>query len=160
MVKKLFLLLQKVGRSLAVPVLFIGALAGVLTLINDPSNPINWILSVLYILLLIMQITFRIHQPKAWGMVYDLATNAALPLTTLQLIDPEFGKIVKSRLSDYEGRFSFLPEPGKYVIKANKKGYKQADVIESDKAHKPISGELIIEKSGQKIDGDIGMRQE
>ncbi len=155
--KKLWLSFQKVSQHLAVPVLFIGAGAGIVVLVNDPSNPLNWILSILYILMLVMQISFRIHPQKAWGMVYDIATNAALPLTTLQLIDPEFGKVVKSRLSDYEGRFSFLPEPGKYVIKANKEGYMQADVIEAKKGRNPLTGEVQIQKEGQTIDGDIAM---
>jgi hypothetical protein len=158
--KKLWLSLQKVGHYLAVPVLVLGAVASVLTVSAVPHNPINWILAAFYVLMLILQLTFRKHPEKAWGMVYDLATNAPVPLTTLQLIDPEFGKVVKSRLSDYQGRFSFLPEPGKYIIKANKEGYEQTEVIESPREDRePITGEVEIEKKDQRISGDVPMRQ-
>ena len=109
--------------------------------------------------MLILQLRLRPKIQKAWGVVYDVATNAVLPLATIQLIDPEFGKIVKSRLSDYQGRFNFMPEPGKYVVKANKEGYEQTDVIESPrKDRKPISGEVNIEKPEQAITGDIPMK--
>ena len=98
---------------------------------------------------------------KAWGVVYDIATNAVLPLTTIQLIEPQSSKVVTSRLSDYQGRFAFLPEPGKYVIKATKTGYQQvAEVVEAPQTDRqPLRGELTIEKPDQRISGDIAMRQ-
>jgi hypothetical protein len=109
--------------------------------------------------MLTLHLNLREHVVKAWGIVYDIASGAALPLVNLQLIDPEFGKVVKSRLSDYEGRFAFLPEPGKYVIKASKDGYNQAEVVEGEGDLKPIHGEISIQKEGQQIDGDIAMSQ-
>jgi hypothetical protein len=155
--KKAWLTLQKAGSHLAVPMLFIGAVGGVLVLFNDPTSPLNWILAILYVFMLVLQLNLREHIAKAWGIVYDVASGASLPLVTLQLIDPEFGKVVKSRLSDYEGRFAFLPEPGKYVIKANKEGYNQSEIIEGAGDLKPIHGEIQISKEGQQIDGDIAM---
>lgn len=156
--KKLVLGLQKLGSHLALPLMFIGALSSALLLINNSFAPENWILLFLYIGMFLLQLNLRQHPEKAWGIVYDLATGASLPLVNLQLIDPEFGKVVKSRLSDYEGRFAFLPEPGNYIIKASKEGYSQPEVVESSGELNPIQGELQIKKEGDSIAGDIAMK--
>src|SRR5690606_894160 len=111
-----------VGSYLAVPILIIGSVASVLVVIAIPQNPINWVLAGLYIIMLAAQLKLHTHVQKAWGVVYDIASNAVLPLATIQLIDPQYGKVVTSRLTDYQGRYSFLPEPGRYVIKASKPG--------------------------------------
>ncbi len=156
--KKLWLSLQKAGNFLALPLLFAGSLVSVVVVAAVPENPINWILSVAYVLMFLLQLKLRQKPQKAWGIVYDIATNAPLPLVNLQLIDPAFGKVVASRLSDYQGRFRFTPEPGKYVVRAEKDGYAQAEVVEGAKNHRMISGELVIEKENQTISGDIPMR--
>ena len=109
-VKKVWLAIQKVGNYLAVPVLLVGSIASVVTVAAVPDKGVNWLLASMYVVLLIAQLRLRPKIMKAWGVVYDIATNAVLPLTTIQLIDPQYGKVVTSRLSDYEGRFSFLPE--------------------------------------------------
>src|SRR5690606_12075667 len=137
---------------------FVGALVSVVVVAAVPENPMNWILSVAYVLMFLLQLKLRQKPQKAWGIVYDIATNAPLPLVNLQLIDPAFGKVVASRLSDYQGRFRFAPEPGKYVVRAEKDGYAQAEVVEGAKNHRMISGELVIEKENQTISGDIPMR--
>jgi uncharacterized repeat protein (TIGR01451 family) len=159
--KKLWMAIQTAGTFLAGPVLLIGSLSTFLLIINQPENYFNWILAGIYVVMLVLQLTFRTHPEKAWGVVYDLASSTPLPLTTIQLIDPEYGKVVKSRLTDYQGRFAFLPEPGEYLVKAQKQGYQQAEVIESPgKDFAPMSGKVSIKKEGQRIDGDIAMRQE
>lgn len=158
--KKLWLALQKAGHFLVVPTLFIGALAALAAVMAVPESTENWIIAGVYILLLILQLQLRTKLERAWGVVYDLATSAVLPLTTIQLVDPQYGKVVTSRLTDYEGRFAFLPSPGSYILKANKPGYEQAEVVESgDTKHQPITGKVSVEKQGQRIDGDIPMRQ-
>ncbi len=147
--KKFWMMLQKIGHYLALPVLLVGSIASVMTLVAIPESLVNWLLAGMYIFLLILQLNLRPKVEKAWGVVYDLTTSAVLPLTTIQLIDPEYGKVVNSRLTDYEGRFAFLPQPGKYLVKASKPGYQQ-----------PGTNEAIIQKEGQRIDGDIAMKQE
>src|SRR5690606_16288793 len=157
--KKLWLSFQKAGHFLALPLLFVGSFASVVVVAAVPENPINWILSVAYVLLFLLQLKLRQKPEKAWGIVYDIATNAPLPLVNLQLIDPAFGKVVASRLSDYQGRFRFAPEPGKYILKAEKEGYAQAEIVEGSAGHEPIESEVIIEKEGQQIKGDLALRR-
>lgn len=158
--KKVWIVFQNAGTHLAIPVLLVGSLISVITLWYFKEDPIHWVLTVVYIIMLVLHLAFRDHGQKSWGIVYDIATGASLPLVNLQLIDPEFGKVVKSRLSDYEGRFAFLPEPGNYVIKANKPGYSQPEVVESTGDLNPIQGEVEIKKEGDTIAGDIAMKSE
>src|SRR5690606_13164130 len=142
--KKLWLSLQKAGQFLALPLLFVGSLASVMVVAAVPENPINWVLAAAYILLFMLQLTLRHKPEKAWGTVYDIATNAPLPLVNLQLIDPAFGKVVASRLSDYQGRFRFAPEPGKYVLKAEKPGFTQSEIVEAPKDRQPLPTQISI----------------
>lgn len=157
--QKAWMLLQRVGNYLAVPLLFVGALASTAVLISVPTNPSNWLLTILYILLLAAQLRLRAHVLKAWGVVYDMVSNAILPLTTVQLIDPSYGKVVMSRLTDYQGRYSFLPEPGTYVVKATKPGFSQVQqVVEAPKDHQLVPEKIMIDKPNQAITGDVPMR--
>src|SRR5690606_11792425 len=73
-IKKIWLVLQKVGNYLAVPVLIIGSVASVLVVIAIPHNLINWILAALYIIMLAAQLKLHTHIQKAWGVVYDIAS--------------------------------------------------------------------------------------
>jgi hypothetical protein len=158
--KKVWLAIQQVGHYLAVPVLLIGSLAGVATVAAVPDQLINWGLAFVYIALLAAQLRLKPKIIKAWGVVYDLATNAVLPLTTIQLIDPAYNKVVTSRLTDYQGRFSFLPEPGSYVVKASKPGYEQVkEVVESHYTDRqPIAEQVRVDKPDQRIAGDVAMK--
>lgn len=157
--KKFGILFQKWMRWLIAPVLFVGVIISLLLLLGDPSSIVNWIYVFLYTLLLLLQLRLRPSIEKAWGVVYDLVTGAVLPLTTVQLVDAEYGKVVKSRLSDYEGRYSFLTHPGTFVVKANKPGFEQAgDDAPQDAYHHPIPSKVKITKENEHLTGDIAMQ--
>lgn len=158
-VKKIWLAIQRAGNYLAVPILLVGAVAAILVVIAVPQNALNWVLAILYVIMLAAQLSLHTRLQKAWGVVYDIASNAVLPLTTIQLIDPSYGKVVTSRLTDYEGRYSFMPEPGHYVVKASKPGYEQVkEVVEAPKGHTPAPQDITISKPDDRIVGDIPMR--
>lgn len=160
--RKIWLSIQRVGHYLATPLLVVGLLSSAALVYAVPDKPMNWFIVALYVLLLVSQLKFGAKAIKAWGVVYDLATNAVLPLTTIQLIDPAYSKVVTSRLTDYEGRFSFLPEPGNYVVKATKPGYEQVkEVVESHYADRqPMAEQVRVDKPDQRIAGDVAMKQQ
>ncbi len=160
--KKLWLTVQTVGGYLAAPVLIVGAIVSALLVMVHPEKVSNWVIAGLYIVLLALQLRLRNKIEKAWGVVYDIATNAVLPLAAVQLIDTTSNHVTASRLSDYQGRFTFLPDPGTYVVKAVKPGFTQvSEVIESPYTDRqPLSHSISIEKSNQQITGDIAMRQQ
>ncbi|MBI4121998.1 MAG: hypothetical protein HY461_01565 [Parcubacteria group bacterium] len=155
--KRTWLVFQHVGHYLALPVLAIGTVISFVVAITVPENPVNWAMVAFYVVMLGLQFMTRPKKERAWGVVYDQLSNAALPLATVQLIDPTYSKIVKSRLSDYQGRFSFLPDPGKYVIKASKAGYNQVPQPEAAPDRQPLTAEVDIQKPEQRIVGDIAM---
>jgi hypothetical protein len=159
-VRSVWLAIQRVGHYLATPLLIVGLLSSIALVYAVPGKPLNWLIVALYVVLLASQLTFRAKVVKAWGVVYDLATNAVLPLTAIQLIDPAYNKVVTSRLTDYEGRFSFLPEPGQYVVKASKPGYEQVkEVVESRYTDREPMSELVkVDKPDQRIAGDVAMK--
>ena len=79
----------------------------------------------LYAVLMLAQSRLVMHYAKAWGLVFESPTHGKLPLVAIQLIEAGSGKVVASRLTDYDGRFTFLPDPGVYIVKATKSGYVQ-----------------------------------
>ncbi len=117
-----------------------------------------------YALTLASQLKLKPKLIKAWGVVYDLTSNAILPLVTIQLIEPASSKVVTSRLSDYEGRFTFLPEPGTYVVKASKPGFSQVTDSQAitnmqAKDRAPLTDSITISKPNQRVSGDVAMKQ-
>lgn len=60
---------------------------------------------------------------KKWGVVYDTETKRPIPLAVVQIFDKEYNKLLNTQITDREGRFSFLVQPGKYYIRVNKKNY-------------------------------------
>lgn len=157
--RKSLLSVQRFGEHLAAPLLLVGFLFSLL-LTYAVFTATNVVIACVYFLLLAAQLKLRRKLEKAWGVVFEIATNAVLPLTAIQLIDPAYGKVVASRLSDYEGRFSFLPQPGDYVVKASKPGYEQVqEVIESPQVNRRmLTGQIRIDKPGQRISGDVAMK--
>jgi len=159
-IKKLWLAFQRAGNLLATPIILVGFIMSVALLYAVPSKPSNWIIAGLYAVTLAIQFKLKPKLMKAWGVVYDMANDAILPLVTIQLIEPATSKVAASRLTDYEGRFTFLPEPGEYVLKANKPGYEQVtEVVQGYGDRQPIPGEIRIDKPNQRISGDVAMKQ-
>lgn len=62
------------------------------------------------------------RRSRPWGVVYDSVTKQPIDPAYVQLED-ENGNEIKMIITDLDGRYGFLPEPGKYRIKANKTNY-------------------------------------
>lgn len=59
------------------------------------------------------------RKKRAWGTVYDSKTRRPLDPAVVTLYD-ESGKVVKTAITDLDGRFAFLANPGTYSITAEK----------------------------------------
>lgn len=66
-----------------------------------------------------------IKSEKSWGIVYDSVTKKPIdPATvTISLRENGVGEFKQTRITDINGRFSFLVTPGHYVITAEKTNY-------------------------------------
>ncbi|MFA5127682.1 MAG: carboxypeptidase-like regulatory domain-containing protein [Patescibacteria group bacterium] len=60
---------------------------------------------------------------KKWGVVYNSLTKIPVDLAVVRLLDAKTGRIVQSRVTDGEGRYSFFIDPGLYRIEVTKDGF-------------------------------------
>lgn len=57
---------------------------------------------------------------KRWGVVYNALTKRPVDLAIVRLYDNQTKRIVQSRVTDRQGRYSFLAQPGRYYITVTK----------------------------------------
>jgi len=60
---------------------------------------------------------------KKYGVVYDSITKRPIDLAIVRLYDRATNKLVKTKVTDKQGRYAFIAKPGKYYITAFKKDY-------------------------------------
>ncbi len=60
---------------------------------------------------------------KNWGQVYNSLSKMPVDLAIVRLVDAVSGKIIRSRVTDKNGRYIFIADPGKYKIEAFKAGF-------------------------------------
>ncbi|HSD12152.1 MAG TPA: hypothetical protein VLC10_01210, partial [Patescibacteria group bacterium] len=60
---------------------------------------------------------------KKWGTVYNALTKLPLDLAIVRLVDAKTGRIVRSAVTDKEGRYFFIVPRGEYKLIAIKAGY-------------------------------------
>lgn len=66
---------------------------------------------------------FGRRKRKAWGTVYNSLSKLGEDLVIVRLRDAATGRILKSTVTDAEGRFSFLAQQGRYRVEAAKNGF-------------------------------------
>jgi hypothetical protein len=58
-----------------------------------------------------------------WGVVYDAYTRLPVDLATVRLLDAATGRVLKSMVTDRNGRYFFIVEPGTYILQVVKGGF-------------------------------------
>ncbi|HYE59709.1 MAG TPA: Ig-like domain-containing protein, partial [Candidatus Kapabacteria bacterium] len=66
---------------------------------------------------------FRRRKMKKWGIVYNAFTKQPLDLAMVRLVNAETNRIVQSQVTDMNGRYLLIANPGKYRIEVSKPGY-------------------------------------
>ncbi|MEK7619231.1 MAG: fibronectin type III domain-containing protein [Patescibacteria group bacterium] len=106
---------------------------------------INWLYASL-------QIFLMVKGEKPWGVVFDARSFKPLPLAAISIFDGKSQKLLRTRLTDYLGRFSFLAPPGDYILSVSKDAYtfpsKNSEKITKYK-HPYIGAPLHIKKKNQ-----------
>ncbi len=83
-------------------------------------NSTLFILNGIYVF---FQLTIMGKTEKPWGIVFSTATLEPLPLAAISIIDAKENKVLRTRLTDYYGRFNFLTPPGTYSVIVSKDAY-------------------------------------
>ncbi len=83
---------------------------------------IPWITLINYIQYLFTEplAWFFRRRKKGWGVVYNSITKKPVDLAVVRLKDKKTGMIIKSKVTDKEGRYNFLVSGGEYIIEVIK----------------------------------------
>ncbi|MEK7103740.1 MAG: hypothetical protein AAB870_05315 [Patescibacteria group bacterium] len=111
-------ILEKVGPYVAV----ISFAITVFLILYNPSA-LNIVIFIINTILVLLQFLVVPRLRKPWGIVFDDATMKPLSLATISLFEAKSNKLMRSRLTDYRGRFNFLAPPGHYKIIATRPNF-------------------------------------
>ncbi len=146
-----------IGRTATIFIV-VGLVVSLVTTLSSPTIT-NLVIFGLYSLFALFQ---RVLEPKAvkpWGVVYETGSLKPVPLAVVNILDTQYNKLLKTRLTDYEGRFSFLPPVGKYKLLIQKAGYKfpsaKKDVKAKQYGNNYFGGDFQVSKDKQVIDIDV-----
>lgn len=130
-----------------------GPALGLLALAVTPSVAM---LVVFLVQLFLYQLFKRLAEPatpKSQGTVYDIDTRRALKGAVVRILSLPYHKVLESKLTDSEGRYSFHVGPGEYYLIALKPGYgkTETDPIDFTKIDKPawVASDLPMRKSAE-----------
>ncbi|GEM_PF-6559772 len=127
------------------PIMIAGVVISVVVAINVPS-PTNIAMAALYAMMAGFQYLLTPPEARPWGTVFDALELAPVPLALIDIIDTKYNKLLKSRLTDYNGRFAFLPPKGTYKLNVRKAGYQfpVPDVRPTRKFKNLYRGEEVV----------------
>ncbi len=89
------------------------------------------------------------RKEKPWGIVFDSQTLEPISLAAIAIIDAKEKKLLKTRLTDYFGRFNFFTPPGSYIISVSKDTYlfpPQKDITHSKYKNIYLGGVITVKK--------------
>jgi len=109
---------ELVNNSIAAPTLTTIAIVNTFTAI-----PLLNLFSYLQYLLTQPLLFFKRKKRKAWGVVYDAFTKLPLDLAIIRLIDRKFNRIIRTVVTDKEGRYILFGNQGTFSLASTKPGY-------------------------------------
>jgi hypothetical protein len=60
---------------------------------------------------------------EAWGQIYNSLNKLPVDLATVRLINNESGRVIQSKVTDNQGRYAFVINPGTYRIQVLKNNF-------------------------------------
>lgn len=110
------------ARTVAAPVAVATAVANVTTAATATATAIPYMLYV-YSFLAHPTLLIARRRRKKWGVVYNALTKLPVDLAIVRLIDAKTKRIIRSMVTDRDGRYFFIVPPGEYTLAAAKPGY-------------------------------------
>lgn len=129
----------------------LGPFLGLVALLVTPSVPLFALFLVQLFLYQLFKRLAEPQAPKSQGTVYDIDTRKALKGAVVRILSLPYHKVLESKVTDAEGRYSFHVGPGEYYLIALKPGYgkTETDPIDFTKIDKPawVASDLPMQKS-------------
>lgn len=99
----------------------------------------------LVILFYILEGIFHILKgaKRGWGKVYDSSTKQGIGYVFVRVFDPLEKKLINTLITEKDGKYMFLIDPGNYLILAQKQGYRFPSQFETHKLVKTYTGDMI-----------------
>ncbi|MFA6537370.1 MAG: fibronectin type III domain-containing protein [Patescibacteria group bacterium] len=72
---------------------------------------------------------FARKNKRGWGLVYDSVTKKPLGLAVVRIYNAGTKQLVKTAVTDKDGRYSFIVNPGKYFLSVDKNEMKFPDKL-------------------------------
>ncbi len=96
-----------------------------------------------------------------WGLIYDSKDSSPIAFAVIRIFSGTDNKLIKTTVSDLDGRYGFVLDPGKYKLEVGHQDYsfpvkdRMAIALQNDN-HIYTGGELLI-KEAMSIDFNIPM---
>jgi len=106
---------EEAVQNYAAPIALGAALAA-----TAPALSLLNLLSYLRFLFLQPIFLLGMRRRKKWGVIYNSLSKMPVDLAVVRLLDANTNKVVQSRVTDAQGRYVFLANPGTYRIVVEK----------------------------------------
>ncbi|GEM_PF-2790279 len=103
--------IEKAASNYAAPLALGAAVAA-----TAPALSLLNLISYLRFLFLQPILLLGMRRRKKWGTVYNSLTKMPVDLAVVRLLDANTNRVVQSRVTDAQGRYVFLANPGTYRI--------------------------------------------
>ncbi len=112
---------EKIDEAVSTPVLTATAVVNVVVGGATLFSQILIFLRLLFLQPLLL--LFKRHKQKTWGTVFNSHTKQPLDLAMVRLVHGENDKIVRTQVTDAQGRYFMAAGSGTYILKTSKEGF-------------------------------------
>ncbi len=112
---------EKIDEAVSTPVLTATAVVNVVVGGATLFSQILIFLRLLFLQPLLL--LFKRHKQKTWGTVFNSHTKQPLDLAMVRLVHGENDKIVRTQVTDAQGRYFMAAGSGTYILKTTKEGF-------------------------------------
>ncbi len=136
--------LQEIAKKYVAPIMTAITALGLLAAVPF----VNALLPYLaYLLQYITHPVLFFGKRKRWGIVYNSLTKQPIDLAIVRLFNKNTNKLLATRITDFQGRYLFIVDPGDYFITVAKSYYMFPSRLLTKKAENTYIGETISVQS-------------
>jgi hypothetical protein len=122
-----------------------------------PST-LNAVLLLVNSVFIMSQVMLMAHEQKPWGIVFSAHDLKPVPLAAIAIFDAKQQKLLRSRLTDYYGRFNFLAPAGEFILSVSKEHYEfpaHKDLHMKKYKHLYFGGTVKVKKGSEIVRTNI-----